>query len=151
MKKFLLEAILMKYMKKMKDKIIQSFEEYLNNGSFWKFYKSLKIILNVNKIQQLLASSYIPTPDFLKNKNAIINPQNDDQKCLLWSIAIKELLKTNPNLRNSCRITKILKKKAESFNVKGMEFPCGFSDIDKFEKNNNIAINVFGHNEEESF
>ena len=25
-----------------------------------------------------------------------------------------------------------------------------FSDIDKFEKNNNIAINVFGYNEEES-
>ena len=36
---------------KMKDKIIQSCEEYLNNGSLWKFYKCLKIILNVNKIQ----------------------------------------------------------------------------------------------------
>ena len=29
-----------------------------------------------------------------------------------------------------------------------MEFPCGFWDIDKCEKNNNIAINVFGYNEE---
>ena len=36
---------------KMKDKIIQSFQEYLRNSSLRKFYKSLKIILNINKIQ----------------------------------------------------------------------------------------------------
>ena len=72
----------------MKDKIIKSFEEYLKNSSLWKFYKSLKIILNINKIKRLLASSYIPTPEFLKNKKAIINPQNEDQKCLLWCIVI---------------------------------------------------------------
>ena len=44
-----------------------------------------------------------------------------------------------------------MKKKAESFNVKDINFPCGFSDIDKFEKNNNIAINLFGYNEEKRF
>ena len=36
---------------KMKDKIIKSFEEYLRNSSLWKFHKSLKIILNINKIK----------------------------------------------------------------------------------------------------
>ena len=32
---------------KMKDKIIQSFEEYLKNSSLWKFHKSLEIIHNI--------------------------------------------------------------------------------------------------------
>ena len=36
---------------KMVQKIIKSFEEYLKNSSLWKFYKSLKIILNINKIK----------------------------------------------------------------------------------------------------
>ena len=75
---------------------------------------------------------------------------NGDQKCLLCCVAISEILKTTPNLRNPGRVTKILKKKAESFNINGINFPCGFSDIDKFEKNN-ISINVFGYNEEERF
>ena len=32
--------------------------------------------------------SYIPTPKKLLNKNAIINPQNKDDKCFLYAIAI---------------------------------------------------------------
>ena len=109
---------------KITQKVILSCEEFLRNSSLWKFYKGLKLILNINEIKRLLASSYIPLPDFLKNKNAIINPQNGDQKCLLWCVTINELLKTTPNLKDSGRITKILKKKSESFNVKDINFPC---------------------------
>ena len=127
-----------------------SFEEYLRNSRLWKFHRNIKVILNFNKINQLNASSYIPLSDFLKDKSAIINPKNNDQKCLLWCVAISEIFKTTPDLRNPGRITKILKKKAESYNIEGINFPCGFSDIAKFEKNNNIAMNVFGYNEEET-
>ena len=119
---------------KMKDKIIKSFEGYLKNESLWIFYKGLKIIHNITKIKRLIGSSYIPLPDFLRNKKAIINPENSNQKCLLWCVGISEILKTTPNLRNAGRITKILKKKVDSFNINGMNFPCGFSDIEKFEK-----------------
>ena len=134
---------------KMKNKIIISFENYLDKGNQWQFHKGLKLILNINKIKLLDASSYIPLPKFLKNKNAIINPENFDQKCFLWCVGINEILKTNPNLKNPGRITEILKKKVEKFNLDGMNFPCEFSDIDKFEKNNNIPINVFGYEENE--
>ena len=86
----------------------------------------------------------------MKNKNAIINPENYyDQKCFLWCVGIHELLKENPGLKNPERIPKILKKKVEEFNLDGINFPCGFSDIDKFEKNNNIPINVYGYDEKE--
>ena len=132
---------------KMQDKIIYSFEKYLKKGSQWQFHKGLKLILNINKIKILNASSYIPLPKFLKDKNAIINPENFDQKCLLWCVGINEILTTNPNLKNPGRITEILKKKVEKFNLDGMNFPCGFLDIEKFEKNNNIPINVFGYEE----
>ena len=136
---------------KMKDKIIESFENYLNKGSQWNFHSSLKLFLNINKIKILNTSSYISLPKFLKDKKAIINPKNEDQKCFLWCMGINEMLKENPNLKNPKRITEILKKKVEKFNLDGMKFPCVFSDIEKFEKNNNIPINVFGYEEEEIF
>ena len=68
----------------------------------------------------------------------------------MYSVAISEILKTTPNLRNPGRIKKILKKKVDSYNCNGINFQCEFSDIDKIEKNNNFSINVFGYNEEES-
>ena len=135
---------------KMKDDIIHNFEAYLDKGSQWQFHYGLKLILNINKIKVLNASSYIPLSKFLKNKNVIINLKNFDQKCLLWCVGINEILKTNPNLRNPGRITEILKKKVKKFNLDGMNFPCGFSDIDKFGKNN-ISINLFGYEEKEIF
>ena len=119
---------------RMKDKINASFENYMNNSSQWKFHKSSKIFLNINNIKKLKASSYIPLSSFLAPKKAIVNPRNNDQKCFLYCIGINELLKTTPDLRNAGRITEILRKKVESFNIKGMEFPCGFGDVDKFKK-----------------
>ena len=29
-------------------------------------------------------SSYIPLPDWISNKKAIVNIQNKDEKCFLW-------------------------------------------------------------------
>ena len=134
---------------KMQDKIINSFEVYLKKGSQWQFQKNLKLILNINKIKLLAASSYIFLPKYLHNKKAIINPKNYDQKCLLWCVAISKLLKTTPNLKHPEKISKKLKKKAEILNVKGIKFPCDLSDIATFEKNNNIPINIFGYEENE--
>ena len=135
---------------KMKDKIILSFEKYMSESSQWNFQSSSKLFLNINKVKFINASSYIPLPKSLKNKKALINPKNEDQRCFLWCVAIHELLKENPNLKNIERITKTLKRKAKSLNVNGMNFQCGFLDINKFENNNNnISINVFGFDEKD--
>ena len=131
------------------EEIIHKFEKWISHGSNWQFEQGLKIYLNINKTRLLKGSSYIPLPKKLRDKKAIINPKNDDKKCLLWCVAIHELLKENPNLKHPERLTKIVKKKIEKFNTKGMKFPCGPSDIDKFENNNNIPINEFGYNEKE--
>ena len=74
MKVFLKEVILMKFINK----------EFINNGSMWNFIKGLKLVLDVNKITPLKASSWIPLPKEIKNKKAVLNPKNyDDNKCFL--------------------------------------------------------------------
>ena len=135
---------------KMKEEIILLFEKWISKGSQWQFHSGLKLILNINNIKLLKGSSWIPLPKKLRDKKAIINPKNEDQKCLLWCLAIYEILKTNPNFKNLQKIPKILKKKTEKFNLSGVNFPCDFSDVNKFENNNiNISINVFGYNEKD--
>ena len=52
--------------------------------------------------------------------------------------------------RHPERITKILQKQAEKLNCNGVNFPASFSDIDRFEKNNNIPIVVLGCNNEDN-
>jgi hypothetical protein len=47
--------------------------------------------------------------------------------------------------KNSECITQLLIKQSEEFNWSGIEFPAGWKDISKFEKNNNVSIHVFGY------
>ena len=130
--------------KQMCDEIILQFEEFIDNGSMWNFSKGLKIVLNIYKYNPLKASSWIPLPEEIKLKKAIINPKNDDQKCFLWCVGIHKLLEKNPNMKKLELISNNLKKEVENFNLDGMEFPYGNRDIDKFEKNNKISINLYG-------
>ena len=128
----------------MCDEIILQFKEFINNGSMWNFVRGLKIILNIYKYNPLKASSWIPLPRKIKLKKAVINPKNNDQKCFLWCIGIYKLLEKNINMKKLELISNNLKKEVEKFNLDGIEFPCGYRDIDKFEKNNKISINLYG-------
>ena len=66
----------------------------------------------------------------------------------MWCVGIYKLLEKNPNMKKLELITNNLKKEVENFNLDGMKFPCGYRDIDKFERNNNISINLYGYDNE---
>ena len=42
--------------------------------------------IHTNEYEPMKGSSYIPLPDWISNKKAIINIQNKDEKCFLWCI-----------------------------------------------------------------
>ena len=88
-------------------------------------------------------SSYIPLPEYLANKKGIINMKNEDEECFKWCVTRA----LNPVVRDSERITKELIKQSEELNWSGIEFPVAADAnvISKFERNNNISINVFGY------
>ena len=85
---------------------------------------------------------YIPLPDLLAGKQAIINMKNEnDDECFKWCIGKSQ----NPVEKNAERITSLLRKQCEEeFDWSGISFPVGWRDIDKFERNNDISINVLG-------
>ena len=83
-------------------------------------------------------SSYIPLPDWISNKKAIVNIQNKDEKCFLWCI----LRYLHPIDKKKERLTD-LKKYEFSINTKGISFPMKLKDISKFEKLNPSLLLLF--------
>ena len=89
----------------------------------------------------LRGETWIDLPKELKDKRAIINMKNEDNKCFLWCL----LRALNPKGNHPENIDKELKKK-NALNMKGIEYPVSLKDIDKFEKQNpSISITVLGY------
>ena len=61
-------------------------EKFTNIASGLEIDHCIKLYLNIAKYEPLKGSSYIPLPETLANKKAIINVKNDDNKCLEWAL-----------------------------------------------------------------
>ena len=131
----------------MKDEIEEEIQKVQNaEGSGWQFLKVIKLVLHTTKWEPIYGSSYIPLDPYLANKKAIINMQNEDDKCFMWSV----LRALYPKNKNAERIDKDLKSKQDNINMKGISYPVNLKAIDHFEHlNHNISISVLGYNKEE--
>ena len=121
-------------------KITEDLDKYQQNGSGWYFKSVKELQLNVVEYSPHKGSSYIDLPLWIKNKKAIINLKNKDDKCFIWCI----LRYLHPKPRDNERVTD-LKKYEKELVTKGITFPMSIKDINKFEKlNPNIpSITVF--------
>ena len=84
-------------------------------------------------------SSYIPLPDWLTKKKAIINPRNSDMECFKWAVITATTWEEID--RDHQRISK-LRRYENDFDWDGIEFPVSFKDIKRFESRNEITINI---------
>ena len=129
-------------LKKGFSKILTDLEEFKNSGSGWYFKEVLRLEVNTVEYNPIKGSSYIDLPEWIKNKKAIINIKNRDDKCFLWSI----LRYLYPKEKDA-QYLKDLRKYEFSLNTKGLTFPLKLKDITKFEKLNPEipGINVFSN------
>ena len=129
-------------------KIIEDLEEYQKNGSEWYFKEVVQLEIHTSEFNPMNGSSYIPLPDWITNKKAIVNIENKDEKCFLWCI----LRYLHPVDEKDNRISD-LKKYENSLNTKGIDFPMKLKHISKFEKLNPSlpGINVFSVNDNKKF
>ena len=131
----------------MMDEIEEEIQKVQNaEGSGWQFLKVIKLVLHTTKWEPIYGSSYIPLDPYLANKKAIINMQNEDDKCFMWCV----LRALYPKDNHPERIDKDLKSKQDTINMGGICYPVDFRAIDRFEHlNPNISISVLGYNKEE--
>ena len=102
------------------------------------YVESLNYIFH--KVDLKRSGPYIETPEWLKNKGATINCQNDRGKCFQYAITIALNCDEigNHHQRVNKRMTFI-----DQYNWKDINFPSHVDDWKKFELNNkSIALNV---------
>jgi hypothetical protein len=97
--------------------------------------------IKINKYVSFKGGSYIPLPEEIKNKHAIINIKTRYNKCFLWSI----LSALHPCKKNPQRASKYKKWKNEFDNeLKDIPFPVKTTDVTKFVKRTkDISINIY--------
>ena len=125
-------------------KIIASAHDFHREGSDWVFHRILGFDICIAIYQPLHGSSYIELPRELKSKHAIVNIHNNDNKCFIYSVlaGVDNRHHLHPN-----RVKNYLDM-MNTVNIDGLSFPVTVNQIDKFENNNNISINVFGYEKE---
>ena len=118
--------------------LMQKLDDEQLEGSGFVFQEIEKVILEIYKVNDIQASSYIELPGKYKDNKLITNIKNNDQYCFLWCI----LAQLYPVENHKDRISKYIIH-LNKLNLKGLEFPMKVKDIPKFENLNNLNINVF--------
>ena len=129
-------VILFQMIKHIKNSIMGLTEQ----DSGWYFKEVIRLEIHTVDYKSMKGESYIPLPDFLMRKKAIINMENKDDKCFLWSV----LRYLHPVQKNVSRIND-LRDYENDLNFKGIDFPVKVKDIQKFGNQNPDlpGINVF--------
>ena len=105
-------------------------------NSRFVFDEFLYIDVNFHQLNLTRGSSYLPLPDSLASKKAIVNPHSDDEECFKWSVIAAE----NAGTKDPQRVSN-LRKFMDNYDLSGLEFPVSIKDMGKFETRN-ISVNI---------
>ena len=106
-------------------------------NSRFVFDEFLYLGINFHQLNLMRGSSYLPLPDWLVRKKAIVNPHNNDEECFKWSVIAVEKV----GIKDPQKVSNLRKFK-DNYDWSRLEFPVSIKDIGKFETRNNISVNV---------
>ena len=106
-------------------------------NSRFVFDEVLHLDANFYQLNLTRGSSYLPLPDWLAKKKAIINPHKEDEECFKWVVIAAK----NIGMKDPQRVSN-LRKFTDNYNWSGLKFPVSIENIKDFEMNNDISINM---------
>jgi len=126
----------------------QKLEIYSSLSSGWTIDYILEVAFIVTRncdIIHLSGSKYIKTPNGLFQTQSVVNVQNDDNLCFLYSIlAVQKYDETGSNRHRVRQYTQYL----STFKYDAAMMPMSLKNIAHFERQNpSLAITVFSYNE----
>ena len=108
----------------------QEEEKILRSGSNFVFESVDLLAVYIHKINLKRGKSYIKSPDCILYKTVTINPKNKD-KCFQYSMTAAL---NHQEIRNHPERISNIKPFFDKYNWKGIDFPAGVKDWEKFEK-----------------
>ncbi|XP_031777427.1 uncharacterized protein LOC107981297 [Nasonia vitripennis] len=122
----------------IKEPILTQLEEFQEKDSGWTLTSIISLCINMKKYSPIKGSSFIPLPKFIEKKKACVNIRNNDNQCFKYAIlSALHPSETNPNRVNQYRMYE------NELNFGDIEFPVKLKDVPKFEKLNDISVNVY--------
>ncbi|CAD7084336.1 unnamed protein product [Hermetia illucens] len=128
------------FKRNIQDKILQKLEEFEEKDSGWALSAIINLSININKFAPMQGSSYIQLPKEISDKKACINVKNDDNACFAW--AVVSALHSVHRLEHPDRPASY-PHYSHVLNLKDIRFPITVKQIPRFEKQNNLSINVY--------
>ena len=117
-------------------------------GTGWQLNEIKFLRLNMGRYKPLRGRGFLPLPKAVQGNKAVLNIQNNDDKCFLWSILAA--LHPFSHEDHPHRVSKYIPY-ADELNMEGIEYPVSFSDIPKFVKQNKISVHVIGYEQQTYF
>ena len=113
-------------------------DEFNARGSGFVFDRVTRFTLIITKFKPLGGSSFVPTPPHIAKKHAVVNVQNDDERCFEYAI----LSAIHPAEYHGDRASNYVKYRG-TLNFEGISFPVEVKQITKFEQlNPDVSVNV---------
>src|SRR5580765_2864485 len=126
------------------DDILASLEEFQERDSGWTLSRILNLIINVNMYNPMRVGCYIDIPREIRMKRAVINVRSTDDACFAWAV-VAALYPVERNAERSSRYPHY----STVLNLESVELPMSLNRIEKFERLNEISINVYTIQESE--
>ena len=123
----------------VQDPLIVELSSFASENSGWALKNIVNLMVCINKYNPLRAGSYIDLPAQIKRKKACVNVQNDDDRCFAWAV-VSALYIAPSKIAELCQS---YPDPAKVFNLKGIQFPITLGQAPRFEKQNNISINIY--------
>ena len=108
--------------------------------SGWTLDAVVDITIHMAAYQPLHGATYLPTPQKIVSRKAIVKVRNyDDNKCFVWAV----LASLYPATRNAERLSNYTNYESD-LDMTGIAFPVTVGDIYRFERQNAMSVNIFG-------
>ena len=122
------------------NKLLREYEESTLKGSGWYYLKVHKFELRISENVPLFARGHMLLPKQFAHCKSLINIKNMDDYCFKYCILSKYV-----NENKDLWISYLNKPDLEAkYDWSCINFPTSLNDISKFEKINNVSVNVFG-------
>lgn len=121
--------------------LMTKLSEFEGKDSGWSLDEIVELHLNINHYVPFYAGAneIRNLPKIIQNKKAVINVQSPDHACFAWSVVAA----LYPAELHSNR-TSSYPHYNTVLNMNGVNMPLELHNLEKFEKQNNLSLNVFG-------
>jgi hypothetical protein len=126
------------YEKHVRDAILASLDEFQERDSGWALSRILNLTVNVNKCNPMRVGCWMKIPLGIRLKNAVVNVLSENDTCFARAV-VAALYPAKQNAERCGSYPDY----ATVLNLDGIKFPIDLKQIGKFERQNDVSINVF--------